>query len=116
LDFAHPILSGLFCFSTKAEIPFDSLQFKETPIFGFFRCSWCRVVTLRDTSDLGQVNMTFTMKVFPGVVVPQLVLGCIQDKPSLFPALDFEIGLEKQIRVKMVIRVTFKNKQIVLLV
>ena len=37
--------------------------------------------------------MTLALKVFPGVIISQLVLGGVQDKPSLFPALDSKVGL-----------------------
>ena len=88
-------MCGLSGFRAKAVITFESLQFKETLVFGFPRSARSCVIAFGDSGDFRQINHPFTVEIFPGIVIAHLMFGRIKDKPSLFPTFDFEIGLQK---------------------
>ena len=95
LNFTDPFMCGLSGFRAKAVITFESLQFKETLVFGFPRSARSCVIAFGDSGDFRQINHPFTVKIFPGIVIAHLMFGRVKDKPSLFPTFDFEIGLQK---------------------
>ncbi len=94
LDFCDPIVSGRSTVRTKQVVSLDCLEFKEATFLRLFR-SARGVVTLNNSGDLREVDVVSALEVLARVIIPQLMLGGVQHKPSLLPAFDPKICLKK---------------------
>ena len=69
LNFAHPFMSSLSGFGTKAVITFSSLKLEKTLVFSFLRCSRSSIVSLGDSSYFYQIYLSLTLKIFSCIII-----------------------------------------------
>jgi len=85
-NFLPPLGSLLPVLRTQAVSPPTRVKVKEAPIICFLGSSGWNTGWLGNSLHFTEVNGTLAVEVLPGVVVPQLVLDGVQDKPPLLPS------------------------------
>lgn len=86
LNFLLPLSSLLPVFSTQAVSPPTCVKVKEATIISFLGSSRWNTGWLGDSFHFTEVNRPLAVEVLSRIVVPQLVLDRVQDKPPLLPS------------------------------